>query len=68
MVPTVALEGFGLIAVESLAAGTPCLVSPIGGLPEVVSGLSCNLVLNSPSVADIAEAVLRGASGAIEPP
>lgn len=57
VVPTVALEGFGLIAAESLAAGTPCLVSPIGGLPEVVSELSANLVLPSPAASDIAEAI-----------
>lgn len=57
IVPTVALEGFGLIAAESLAAGTPCLVSPIGGLPEVVSALSADLVLRSPAVSDISEAI-----------
>ena len=45
IVPTLALEGFGLVAVESLAAGTPVLVTPVGGLPDVVSGLSPALVL-----------------------
>lgn len=45
VVPTVALEGFGLITIESLAAGTPVLVTPIGGLPEVVAPLSDRLVL-----------------------
>lgn len=44
VVPTVALEGFGLIAIESLAAGTPVIVTPVGGLPEVVKGLSTNLI------------------------
>ena len=44
VVPTVKLEGFGLITVESLASGTPCLVTPVGGLPEVVGGLSESLV------------------------
>jgi glycogen(starch) synthase len=44
VVPTVALEGFGLIAIESLAAGTPVIVTPVGGLPEVVKNLSTNLI------------------------
>jgi glycosyltransferase involved in cell wall biosynthesis len=44
VVPTVALEGFGLIAIESLAAGTPVIVTPVGGLPEVVRGLSTSLI------------------------
>jgi glycosyltransferase involved in cell wall biosynthesis len=63
VVPTVALEGFGLIAAESLAAGTPCLVSPIGGLPEVVAPLSERLVLPSAAPADIAEAVVSALRG-----
>jgi len=54
VVPSAALEGFGLVAAESLAAGTPCLVSPVGGLPEVVAPLSLNLVLRSAAPADIA--------------
>ena len=45
VVPSVAHEGFGLVVVESLAAGTPALVTPVGGLPELVSGLSDRLLL-----------------------
>ena len=37
VMPSLSLEGFGLSAVESLAAGTPVLVTPVGGLPEVVA-------------------------------
>lgn len=47
VVPTLALEGFGLVAAEALAAGTPSVVTPIGGLPEVVGDLSEKLVLPS---------------------
>ena len=54
VVPTVELEGFGLIAAESLAAGTPVLVTPVGGLPEVVIGLSQELILNGTTSFDIA--------------
>jgi glycogen synthase len=37
VVPSVAEEGFGRVAVECLAAGTPCVVSAIGGLVDVVA-------------------------------
>jgi glycosyltransferase involved in cell wall biosynthesis len=63
VVPTVALEGFGLIAAESLAAGTPTLVTPVGGLPDVVRDLSADLVLPSTGPGALAEglsAALRG--------
>ena len=40
VVPSESLEGFGLTTIESLAAGTPTLVTPVGGLPEAVAGLS----------------------------
>jgi len=63
IVPTVALEGFGLIAVESLAAGTPVLVTPVGGLPEVVRDLSADLMLPGSGTGDLVEglvAALRG--------
>lgn len=45
IVPSIAWEGFGLIAAESLAAGTPVLVTPVGGLPEVVAPLEEALIL-----------------------
>lgn len=47
VVPSVRLEGFGLITIESLAAGTPVLVTPIGGLPETVKDLDERLILPS---------------------
>jgi len=43
-----------LTTVESLAAGTPVLVTPVGGLPEVVEDLSPNLVLANSSVPALA--------------
>ena len=55
VVPSIALEGFGLIVLESLAAGTPVMVTPVGGLPEVVSGLSRDLILEGSSAAQIAD-------------
>ena len=55
IVPSTALEGFGLTTVESLASGTPVLVAPVGGLPEVVSELSESLILPEMGAAAMAE-------------
>ncbi|MBV9998727.1 MAG: glycosyltransferase family 4 protein [Verrucomicrobia bacterium] len=40
IVPSERLEGFGLTTVESLACGTPVLVTPVGGLPEIIRPLA----------------------------
>jgi glycosyltransferase involved in cell wall biosynthesis len=63
VVPTATLEGFGLITVESLAAGTPCVVTPVGGLTEVVAPFAPQLIADTPSADDIGTllaAALRG--------
>lgn len=64
VVPSVSLEGFGLITAESLAAGTPCLVTPVGGLPDAVSGLHQDLILESTTP----EAICLGLRKALDQP
>ena len=68
VVPTEHLEGFGLVVAESLAAGTPPLVTPIGGLPEVVRDLDTGLVLPGAGTAAIAEGATRALRGRGELP
>jgi glycosyltransferase involved in cell wall biosynthesis len=68
VVPSVALEGFGLIVAESFAAGTPCLVTPVGGLPEAVQGLSPHLVLAGASSAVIADGLADALTGVLPLP
>jgi glycosyltransferase involved in cell wall biosynthesis len=59
IMPSVALEGFGLAAAESLVCGTPVLVTPVGGLPEVVADLSPDLVLKSTEPDALAEGLIN---------
>ncbi len=65
IVPSGALEGFGLITLESLACGTPVLVTPVGGLPEAVSALDPGLVLKGCDVEALAEGLARALAGGL---
>lgn len=63
IVPTIALEGFGLVTTEALACGTPVLGTPYGGTKEILSGLSEQLLFEDKSEEAIARkiiTVLRG--------
>jgi glycosyltransferase involved in cell wall biosynthesis len=68
VVPTVALEGFGLVAAESLAAGVPAMVTKVGGLPEVVAGLSPDLMFASPRAEDLANGLIQALTGHLRLP
>ena len=66
--PSVALEGFGLVVVESLACGTPGLVTPVAGLPEVVRDLDPALILRAGSAPAIAEGLTGALDGSVPLP
>jgi glycosyltransferase involved in cell wall biosynthesis len=68
IVPTTEHEGFGLITIESLAAGTPVLVTPVGGLPETVRELSSNLILPDASTETVGEALVSALRGSLSLP
>jgi glycosyltransferase involved in cell wall biosynthesis len=68
IVPTVALEGFGLMTVESLAAGTPVMGTPIGGTPEILRGLDPDLVFADMTVEAIVEGISAALSGRLALP
>ncbi len=68
VMPTQGLEGFGLSAVESLAAGTPVAVTPVGGLPSVVSGLSDALIFQDSTVTALASRLIDLLDGSIPLP
>lgn len=58
VVPSQSLEGFGLILLESLACGTPALCTPVGGMPEVLTGLSTELITRSPDADAIGDRLI----------
>jgi len=68
IVPSVALEGFGLVVAESLAAGTPALVTAVGGLPETVDGLSPDCVVQEPGPNPLASRIAGALRGCFDLP
>ncbi len=55
VMPSQSLEGFGLALVESLACGTPAVCTPVGGMPEVLTPFSPDLITTSTEPTAIAE-------------
>ena len=53
------VEPLGLVALEAQAAGTPVIVSNVGGLPEIVRDGHNGLVAPAASPSAIAAMVLR---------
>jgi len=54
VLPTVSLEGFGLIILEALACNTPVLGTPVGAIPDVLCRFDPSLVLSAASAEGIA--------------
>jgi glycosyltransferase involved in cell wall biosynthesis len=68
VVPSQSLEGFGLITLESLASGTPALVTPVGGLPEVIQPLAPQCIFAEASTAAMASLLLEILRGKVQLP
>ena len=68
VVPTIAMEGFGLVVIEALACGTPAMVTPVEGLPETVRDLNPRLIFESSAPQAIANGILGAFDGSIDLP
>jgi glycosyltransferase involved in cell wall biosynthesis len=63
VIPTTALECFGLIAVEAMSAGTPVLSTPVGALPEIIGRIEPGWLAQDNSAQSISDLIcnfLRG--------
>ena len=65
IVPSQSLEGFGLVALESLSCGTPVLASRCGGLEEIVESWNKNFLFDPYRPDQIASKLLEFASGKV---
>lgn len=55
VLPTRALECFGLVAVEAMSAGCPVLSTPVGALPEIISRIEPKWLARDNQAAAIAD-------------
>jgi glycosyltransferase involved in cell wall biosynthesis len=65
VVPTVELEGFGLVVLEAAASGTPSIVTNVGGLPEVIAPLDRSLIVAGGDSQALADRIAGAAAGAL---
>jgi glycosyltransferase involved in cell wall biosynthesis len=65
VVPTVALEGYGLVVLEAAACGTPSIVSDVGGLAEAALGLDPSLVVPGGDAGALAARLEAAAAGGL---
>ena len=59
VIPTRALEGFGLVTAEAMACGTPVIGTPVGATPEIIRPFDDRLVAGDASADGIARAMGR---------
>jgi glycosyltransferase involved in cell wall biosynthesis len=68
VMPSQALEGFGLVLVEALACGTPTLCTPIGGMPEILAPFCPHLITDSIDEQAIATRLIELLNGTLPLP
>jgi glycosyltransferase involved in cell wall biosynthesis len=67
VLPTLSLEGFGMVTLEALACGTPVLGTNVGATPEILGELDRDLILEQPGPEYIARAILKSKAKYLAP-
>ena len=57
VLPTLALEGFGLVTTEALSSGLPVIGTPVGATPEILAPLDRRLIASGTEPHCLAEAI-----------
>jgi glycosyltransferase involved in cell wall biosynthesis len=58
VLPTEAMEGFGIVTIEALASGIPVLGTPAGATPEIIGPIDPRLLTRDTSPSAIADGIL----------
>lgn len=59
MLPTQAMEGFGMVTLEALACGTPVLGTPVGATPEILAPLGAEFLTEGCDAHTLRDGILR---------
>ena len=62
IIPSEALEGFGLVILESWASDTPVIGTPCGAIPEVIGEFNPDMIAKSCKPKDLAEKIITTAT------
>jgi len=59
ILPTIELEGFGMVTLEALASGTPVLGTPVGGTREILGRLDRGFLFEDTSPTAISRLIIN---------
>ena len=68
ILPTIALEGFGLVTVEALASGTPALGTPVGGTIEILRDLGPDFLFRDTSPGAMSSLIIKHCKSWLQDP